>query len=230
MALRMLIAASSLAAAAAAATPAVARAPAPLVPIALVEDVKSATAGVEFMDYVGAGQVIKLAPGDKLVLSYLTSCQHETITGGIVTVGFRESNVQGGEVARTTVPCDGGNMQLSSAEASKSAATAFRVQSAEIHPTIFSRNPAIQLPKDLPRDARTMVFTRTDQPGERPHTIVVDESYVISGFYDMADINLDLTPGAVYEVTIGTHKLTFAVSPDAKGGRSPVVTRLLRLP
>jgi hypothetical protein len=229
MALRMLTAAS-LAAVAAAATPAVARAPAPLVPIALVEDVKSATAGVEFMDYVGAGQVIKLGPGDKLVLSYLTSCQHETITGGTVTVGFRESNVQGGEVVRATVPCDAGNIQLSAAEADKSAATAFRVQAAEIHPTIFARNPMVQLPKDLPRDARTLVFTRTDQTGERPHTIVVDEQYVTAGFYDMSDINLNLTPGAVYEVTIGAHKLTFAIAPDAKDGRQPVATRLLRLP
>ncbi|HLH92586.1 MAG TPA: hypothetical protein VKX28_29505 [Xanthobacteraceae bacterium] len=229
MALRTLSAAT-LAAIAAAAIPALARAPAPLVPIALVEDVKSASAGVEFMDYVGAGQVIKLGPHDTLVLSYLTSCQHETITGGTVTIGFKESTVQGGEVARATVPCDGGNMQMSSAEASKSAATAFRVQGAEIHPTIFARNPMVRLPKDLPRDARTLVFTPTEKSSERPHTIVVDEQYVTAGFYDMADINLNLTPGVVYEVTIGTHKLTFAVAPDAKEGRPPVATRLLRLP
>ena len=68
-----------------------ARAPAPLVPTALVEDVKSATAGVEFMDYVGNGQVIKLGPGDVLVLSYLKSCEHETITGGTVAVGRRSA-------------------------------------------------------------------------------------------------------------------------------------------
>jgi hypothetical protein len=229
MALRML-AAASVAAVAAAASPAVARAPAPLVPIALVEDVKSATAGVEFMDYVGAGQVIKLGPHDTLVLSYLTSCRHETITGGTVTVGFEQSSVQGGEVARSTVPCDGGNVQLSAAEASKSAATAFRVQSADTPPTIFARNPMVQLPKDLPRDARTLVFTPVDHLAERPHTIVVDEMYITAGFYDMADINLNLTPGVVYQVTIGTHKLTFKVAPDAKGGRQPVATRLLRLP
>src|SRR5579859_4763672 len=42
--------------------------PAPLLPTALVEDVKSATAVVEFMDYVGYGQVIKLEPSDVLVL------------------------------------------------------------------------------------------------------------------------------------------------------------------
>lgn len=229
MALRMLTAAG-MAAVAATAMPAIARAPAPLVPIALVEDVKSATAGVEFMDYVGAGQVIKLGPHDTLVLSYMTSCQHETITGGTVTIGFQQSTVQGGEVARATVPCNGGNIQLSSAEASKSAATAFRVQAAETRTTIFARNPMVQFPKDLPHDARTLVFTPIDHAGERPHTIVVDQSYFTAGYYDMADINLNLTPGVSYEVTIGTHKLTFSVAPDAKDGRQPVATRLLRLP
>ena len=57
---------------------------APKVPTALVEDVKSGTAGVEFMDYVGSGQVIRLAPHDTLVLSYLQSCEQETITGGTI--------------------------------------------------------------------------------------------------------------------------------------------------
>ena len=36
------------------------------------------------MDYVGSGQVITLQPRDMLVLSYLKSCAHETITGGTV--------------------------------------------------------------------------------------------------------------------------------------------------
>ena len=69
---------------------ALARAAAPLVPAALVEEVKSVSAGIEFMDYVGPGEVIKLEPSDVLVLSYLKSCEHETITGGTVRVGSFE--------------------------------------------------------------------------------------------------------------------------------------------
>ena len=100
---------------------ALARAPAPLVPTALVEDVKSASADVEFMDYVGTGQVIKLEPSDVLVLSYLKSCEHETITGGTVRVGRDKSDVDGGKIARAKVPCNGGNMKLSSQQANASA-------------------------------------------------------------------------------------------------------------
>jgi hypothetical protein len=71
-----------------------------MIPTALVEEVKSATAVIEFMDYVGSGQVLKLEPGDVLVLSYLKSCEHETIRGGTVRVGAEHSEVEGGQGAR----------------------------------------------------------------------------------------------------------------------------------
>ena len=93
--------AAVLAAAPAASNHALAHAPAPPIPTALVEDVKSATADVEFMDYVGNGQVIKLEPGDVLVLSYLKSCEHETITGGTVTVG---ADAATSKAARSSAP------------------------------------------------------------------------------------------------------------------------------
>src|SRR3979411_630713 len=125
MALRTLVAAT-LAALPAFATPVSAQAPAPLLPTALVEDVKSATADIEFMDYVGNGQVIKLAPRDVLVLSYLKSCEHETITGGTVVVGAERSDVQDGKIVRAKVPCDGGKMKLSSQQVVTSGASAFR--------------------------------------------------------------------------------------------------------
>ena len=91
-----------------------------MVPTALVEDVKSGTAGIGFMDYVRNGQVIKLEPRDVLVLSYLKSCEHETITGGTVIVGVERSDVRDGEIVRAKVLCDGGKMQLSSQQASAS--------------------------------------------------------------------------------------------------------------
>src|SRR5215475_1295909 len=122
MALRALV---IVAAGLAVAPSALAKAPAPLVPTALVEDVKSPTADIEFMDYVGTGQVIKLQPGDVLVLSYLKSCEHETITGGTVHIGSDKSDVEGGRIVRTKVPCNGRNMKLSPAQANASAASSF---------------------------------------------------------------------------------------------------------
>ncbi|HUI97150.1 MAG TPA: hypothetical protein VLX44_15445 [Xanthobacteraceae bacterium] len=202
--------------------------PAPLLPTALVEDVKSATAGIEFMDYVGSGQVIALAPGDVLVLSYLTSCEHETITGGTVTVGLVRSEVADGRVVRAKVPCNGGEMKLSAAQASQSAATAFRVQSADIRPKLFARTPVVALPKDLARDDRTLRIVRTDRRGER-HEVAIDDAVAAAGFYDLAKARLSLTRGAIYQASIGGHTLVFQVDAKATSGPAPVVSRLLRL-
>ena len=204
-----------------------ARAPAPLVPIALVEDVKSATADVEFMDYVGRGQVIRLGPGDVLVLSYLKSCEHETITGGTVVVGADRSDVKDGQTVRAKVPCDGGKMQLTSQQASQSAATAFRLQSAEIHPTLYALTPVVQLPRGLAGEDRTLLIERSDRRGKR-YEIKIDDSSAAAGFYDLAQANLSLTRGAVYVASIGDHQMAFHIDAKAKSGPVPVVSRLLR--
>src|SRR6202171_5285191 len=166
MAPRSLVAAT-VAAVLAVATQVSAHVPAPLAPTALVEDVKSATADIEFMDYVGNGQVIKLAPRDVLVLSYLKSCEHETITGGTVTVGSERSDVRDGQIVRAKVPCDGGKIRLTSQQASKSGASAFRLQSADIQPTLHAQTPMVQLPKVLSSDNRTLLIERIDRHGER---------------------------------------------------------------
>jgi hypothetical protein len=209
------------------ATDGYARAPAPLVPTALVEDVQSATAGVEFMDYVGNRQVINLGPSDTLVLSYLKSCEHETITGGKVTVGTERSDVQGGQVVRAKVPCDGGKMQLSAQEASQSAASSFRLQSADIRPTLYARTPVVQLPRDLAGDERVLLIERTDRQGESL-SVKIDDAIAVSGFYDLAKADVSLTPGAIYDASIGDQKVTFRIDAKAKSGPAPVVSRLLR--
>jgi hypothetical protein len=226
MVLRTFVAAS-VAGVLAIATEASARAPAPTVPAAVVEDVKSATADIEFMDYVGKSQVIKLEPRDVLVLSYLKSCEHETITGGTVTVGSERSEVQDGQVVRSRVACDGGKIRLSKEQASKSAASAFRLQSSDIEPTLFARAPLVQLPKVLASNDRTLLIERTDRRGER-HEIKIDDTVAAAGFYDLAKINVSLTRGAIYDASIGSHKMTFQIDAKAKSGPAPVVSRLLR--
>ena len=95
-------------------------------PVALVEEVRGNPAGVEFMDYVNMGHVIKLGPQDTIVLSYLKSCWRETIRGGTVTVGAEQSDVTGGTVDRVKVGCDGGKMELATAQSKQSAAMVFR--------------------------------------------------------------------------------------------------------
>jgi len=226
MTLKTLVAAT-LAAIPALATEVSARGPAPLLAIALVEDVKSATADVEFMDYVGSGQVIKLAPRDILVLSYLRSCEHETITGGTVVVGLERSDVRDGRVVRAKVACDGGNMRLSSQQAGQSAASAFRLQSADTQRMLYARKPVVGLPKALAREDRILRIERTDRPGER-HELRIDDAAAAAGFYDLAKADISLARGATYEASMGGQKITFQVDAKAKSGATPIVSRLLR--
>src|SRR5262245_8232346 len=174
-----------------------ARAPMPLVPTALVEDVKSAYADIEFMDYVGAGQVIELEPSDVLVLSYLQSCEHETITGGTVRVGSEKSDVDGGTIVRSKVPCNGGHMKLTRQQANASGASSYRLQTAHFEPTVYALPPVIQIPKLRSRDNRTLIIERTNRPSER-FLVEIDESLAGGGFYNLAQTNTRLRRGAVY--------------------------------
>jgi hypothetical protein len=226
MALRTVIAATVVAVFAVS-TNALAHLPAPMIPTALVEDVKGSTTDVEFMDYVGSGQVIKLATGDVVVLSYLKSCEHETITGGTVVVGAEHSDVQDGQVVRAKVPCDGGRIRLSAQQASKSGASAFRLQSADVDPMLYARTPMVQLPKVLASDNRTLLIERVGRPAER-YEIKLDDTVTGGGFYDLAKNNLSLSRGAIYNASLDGRKMTFAVDAKAKSGPAPVVSRLLR--
>ena len=99
----------ALASAAAAAEP---------VQVAVVESISTNSSGVELMDYVRAGQIIRLGPHETIVLSYMGSCVRETITGGTVTVGTEWSDVQSGEVTRLRGQCDAGKTVLTGAQRS----------------------------------------------------------------------------------------------------------------
>jgi hypothetical protein len=68
------------------------------------------------MDYVRTGEVIRLGARDTLVLTYMTSCIRETITGGIVTIGTDWSEVQSGQVLRMRGQCGVGKTVLTGAQ------------------------------------------------------------------------------------------------------------------
>lgn len=195
-------------------------------PAAIVEEVKGDVAGVEFMDYVLPGKVIKLGAHGVLVLNYLRSCVRETITGGVVVVGTEQSKVSLAEVQSAKVDCIPPKTQLSEPEASQSAATAFRSINATSAPqplSIYGVAPVF----DLPGSGR-LVIERSDVAGDR-REIAVDKTALIKGrFYDFARASIALMPGASYVASFGNRKIAFRVDPAARPGDVPVVSRLLR--
>jgi hypothetical protein len=84
--------------------------------VAVVESISGNFSGLELMDYLHLGQVIRLNNRETLVLSYKASCVRETITGGTVTVGLDRSQVQSGEVQRSVGGCGEGKPELTGAQ------------------------------------------------------------------------------------------------------------------
>jgi hypothetical protein len=200
-------------------------------PVAIVEDVKGKVDGVEFMDYVVPGKVIKLGASGVVVLGYLNSCLRETITGGVAIVGSEESKTSLAEVSREKVGCDTGKAQLTSREATQSAATTFRsiepkaqVQPVTTQRVVYGLSPVIELAQP-----GKLVIERIDVPGQKIEATVTAKSLVKGKFYDLATAGQSLMPGGTYAATSGARKTVFKVDPAARPGSSPIVGRLVRL-
>lgn len=199
-------------------------------PVAIVEDVQGKVDGVEFMDYVAPGKVIKLGSKATVVLGYMKSCWRETITGGTVVVGLEQSSVQAGDVQRIKLPCDAATVQLSEREAKQSAATAFRA----IHvdpsapprrlPTLYGASPLVEA-----KGGDLLVIERIDGASERYAIPLKDVPLARGRFYDFARTGQSLTPGGTYLATLGSKRFTFMVDARATTGPTPLVGRLLRL-
>lgn len=73
--------------------------------VAWVESV--AAPGLKFrpLDMLVPGTRIELRPGHTMVVGYFSSCLIETVASGRITIGERESIIEGGQVARRTVRC-----------------------------------------------------------------------------------------------------------------------------
>ncbi|MBX3500838.1 MAG: hypothetical protein KF889_15460 [Alphaproteobacteria bacterium] len=198
-------------------------------PVALVEDVGGKPQGVEFMDYVAPGKVIRLGPGDSIVLGYLRTCWRESIRGGMVTVGHAQSEVQGGTVDRVRVECDGGRMELAAAQAKQSAAAVVRkVTPPRSVPrpqfTIYGRTPVVEL-----KGGGRLVLERVDvAKGERLEVTIARAELVRGAFYDLLRAGKSLKAGGIYRATVGDQQIVFEVDKGAKEGAEPLAGRLLR--
>ncbi|TYO62874.1 hypothetical protein FXV83_30495 [Bradyrhizobium hipponense] len=200
-------------------------------PAAIVEEVQGKVDGVEFMDYVAPGKIIKLGPKASITLGYLKSCLRETISEGVVLVGAEQSTVQLGNVQRVKVPCDTNAAQLSEREANQSAATTFRTVRSDTKgavppklPTIYGVAPLVQA-----KSGSTLVIERTDGKEPTINVPLKSDIMVRGKFYDFAKAGKSLTPGGSYLATLGGKRYAFQVDASATSSPTPIVGRLLRL-
>ena len=134
-------------------------------PVAVVEDVQGQVTGVEFMDYVAPGAIIKMGADGKVVLGYMKSCWRETISGiGTVIVGTEQSAVHLAEFKADKVACDPSQSQHVAREVGESAAAVVRSLNAD------SPSPLVlhgQSPIIATSDRGRLVVERLDVRGER---------------------------------------------------------------
>jgi hypothetical protein len=193
-------------------------------PVALVEEVKGTVPGVEFMDYVPAGEVIELGAKDTIVLGYLRSCWREIITGGIVVVGEKQSAVSEGKIQRIMVNCDSNQ---GGKQASYSGGKMIRgAPQAAPQPqlTIYGLSPLVE---GVTAGGR-LIIERLDKPGERYDMLIGASSLLRGRFYDFAKSGKALAREAIYVARLGEKQIVFKVDAQAKPGATPMVGRLVR--
>lgn len=192
-------------------------------PTAIVEDVSASHGDVQDLDYLEAGRTLRLSADETIVLGYLASCVRETIQGGKVTIGARQSTVAGGSVMREKVECDGGYTELSSAEASQSGVITFRQGPTGGH---GSRSNPVRVYSVAPifhvsDQASELLIRRLDQ-WEQDRRLAVAE-----GWLDLYETTERLAPGGLYSAQAGTQTVVFKVAREAAAD-GPVVGRLVR--
>jgi len=199
-------------------------------PVAVVEDVKGNVTGAEFMDYVTPRSVIKIGQGGSIILSYLNSCQRETITGaGTVVIGNQQSMVDQSVVTAEKTNCDSNQANATSKDTSGVAATLLRSvdNNAPALPepqlTLYGASPFVEA-----KGRGTLVVRRLDQAGEQ-HQIALGGTQLKGKFVDFAREDVALVPGGLYAATFKSAEIVFRVDAKAKPGATPIVGRLLRL-
>mgnify|MGYP001259980460 CR=1 FL=1 len=194
-------------------------------PSAIVEDVSGSTKSVQFMDYLIPGKQIEIGAGNRLIIGYLQSCIRESIIGGKVTIGQKQSVVLGGKVTRERVECDGGNLQNMTAKGSGSAVTVFRAKPGapsnlpRSQITIYGTTPFVSLSTKVSE----INVVRLDKKG-RPLAVKVQGTVS-----DFAKLNIQLSPGGLYRLKAGRKSIVFSVDPLAEEKSISLLQRLIQL-
>jgi hypothetical protein len=197
-------------------------------PVAIVEEIQASGNPLRVMDYLEAGQRIELHPGESVILGYLASCWRERITGGVILVGAEQSEVQGGQVKRSRVECDGGNLQLSQRVGGESGVLVLRAPEegkpavAPLPPAdlvIFGTQPMIR----LAGKSGPVTIERLDK-GEAPIELFLERRYL-----DLATTKWRLAAGGVYRAKSEGRALVISVDRRAASGPGPILGRLVRL-
>ena len=184
------------------------------------------------MDYLEQGRRLELGSDGWIEIDYFSSCLHERIVGGSVTVGAEQSDVSGGAVERRHVECDSDKITVTEPQAERAAGFVQRGGS-ELKNRIQAMTKAQLVlhgasPLVIGDGAHDVVITRFGDSRDRMTLPVASEGERRT--YDFATHDRSLTPGEVYVATCGDRQVTFRVDRDAQPGPTAALGRLVAFP
>jgi hypothetical protein len=189
--------------------------------VAILEEISGASGQHEAFDELKAGERLALGADGRAVIGYLGSCVRETIAGGTVVVGKDQSQVDGGKVARETIPCEATQQVLTEDQAGKSATVAMRPMpwERELRQIVPSRSPLIWVGAKGQLSIR-----RLDSEEQQPLSLPIKDGKV-----DLAVHHVELVPNGFYELQAGKKTMVIKIHNNAQGGSMPAMSRLVRL-
>ncbi|MEE8444230.1 MAG: hypothetical protein V3S44_02710 [Alphaproteobacteria bacterium] len=196
-------------------------------PSAIVEQVSDLPQGPKALEFLSPGRVIRLQPGQRLVVGYFRSCWRETISGGQVTIGKDRSTIVRGRVFRQLVECDRGHLWLTGVglgEAGKTTARALKrkkqMSAPGKAPRVFSRTPIFWMVK---KDA-IVTLKRLDRAG------AIFKITARGHFADLAKGRRRLITGGLYRASAGGSAVHFRIDELAEESGGPIVGRIVFVP
>jgi hypothetical protein len=78
------------------------------------------------------------------------------------------------------------------------------------------------------RSPGVLVIERLDHP-DHAFAVYVGQDQLVRGYYDFARWGKTLVAGGTYRAIAGADEIVFKVDAEAKAGRVPIVSRLVRL-
>ncbi|WP_374650617.1 hypothetical protein [Dongia sp.] len=181
--------------------------------VAIVDESPRTEGPGQIFEMLPENTILDLAAGETIVLGYLKSCVRETITGGRVTVGPKESVVEGGKVIREKTQCTETHLALTADESQQSATIAFRGQIKYI----FTRQPII-----IARKSAGVII----EPVNGGETWKIEPE---NGRVDFQAVKLEMQPGAAYRVKGFTQTVIVEVDQNATNAKTGILERVVIL-
>ena len=189
--------------------------------VAILEEIAGAAGTHEAFDELKAGERLDLGANGRAIVGYLGSCTRETIDGGTVVIGKEQSKIEGGKVARETIPCEATQLVLSEEEAGKSATFSTRPMpwERELRQVVPSLSPLIWVGAK-----GQLTIKRLDSEEQQPLSLPIKDGKV-----DLAVHQVELVPNGFYELQVGKKTMVIKIHSNAQAGAMPAMSRLVRL-